>query len=60
MTKSILLQPIETANGETDSYEVISYLLEQKSNEVWDSSPDDGKTYAEALAHLNQLMEEEN
>ena len=59
MTKSILRQTIQTSNGDTDAYEVISYLLEEKSNDVWDSSPDDGKTYATALGHLNQLMKED-
>ena len=59
MTKSILLEPIETPNGETNAYEIISYLLEETSNDVWDSSPDKGKGYLEALGHLNQLMEQD-
>lgn len=60
MTKSILLQTIQTTNGDTDAYEVISTLLEETSNGVWDSNPDSGEKYATALAHLNQLMQEES
>ena len=57
MTKSILLQTIETPNGDTDAYEVISLLLENQVNN-YGSLPCDAEMYSEALSHLNQLMEE--
>ena len=59
MTKSILRQTIKTPDGDTDAYEVISHLLEDQS-ENYGSIPCEAEMYAEALAHLNQLMEEEN
>ena len=58
MTKSILLQPIKTPNGDTDAYAVISFLLEEQANN-YGSMPCDAEMYSETLSHLNQLMEGE-
>ena len=34
MKKSVLLQTIETPNGDTDAYEIISSILESKADDL--------------------------
>ncbi len=58
MGKSILLQTIKTPNGDTNAYEIISSILESKSDDLWDVCRSDAGMYSEALSHLNQIMEE--
>ena len=58
MKKSVLLQTIETPNGDTAAYEIISSILESKADDLWDVCRSDARMYSEALSHLNQLMEE--
>ena len=56
MKKSILLQKIETPNGDTNAYEIISSILEEQANN-YRTLPCDSKMYSQALSHLNQIME---
>ena len=56
MKKSILLQKIETPNGDTNAYEIISSILEEQANN-YRTLACDSQMYSQALSHLNQIME---
>ena len=55
-TQQPLTEPIKTPDGETDAYEIISHLLEEKSEDLRDACPADGDMYAEALGKFNEIM----
>ena len=53
----LLLQPIETPEGETNAYEIIYNFLESKADDFY-TQLCDARMYSAALSHFKQLMEE--